>query len=80
MLTADIQITQACPNSFTVFAELIRPIQAPNCPKEMESLTISATFQNNGQRIRPRLDAVVGKHFPKWQLSSWWMPEPANEF
>jgi len=80
MLTADIKITQACPNSFTVYAELIRPISNPTCHQEKESLVIDANFSNNGQRIRPRLEAVVTKHFPTWQLISWWMPEPANEF
>ncbi len=80
MLTADIQITQACPNSFTVYAELIRPVAKPTCYQEMESLVIEANFSNDGQRIRPRLEKLVNERLPQWRLASWWMPEPANEF
>ncbi|KGF71712.1 hypothetical protein DO97_16215 [Neosynechococcus sphagnicola sy1] len=79
MYTVTRPVKTNLPESFTIYAELIRPAQPPTCFQGMESLVIEVTFPNNGQMICPRLNAVVAEQFPDWQFVTWWMPEP-DEF
>jgi len=67
------------PQEFLIFYEIYsRSLDYEGVPEDWQMLEI--TLPNNGTPIRDRLQKLVAREHPGYNLATWWIPEPVEEF